>query len=347
MNLRNINSRRWCFTINNPTADDDDDLHKIEDTSSYLVYQLERGEQEGTRHYQGYVEFLNRKRGSTMLRMFRRPPHLEVAKGTPAQASAYCKKDEGRLDGPFEHGTLTEITQGTRTDLDAVYKAIAHDGKSLLEISGEFPSTFMKYPRGIEKVYKLNIKSRTEKTIFIIFHGLTGTGKTRLANMFPNPYSVPKKTSTQFYDGYDPNQHNTVIFDDFKGSLEFRELLHLADEWPHQVNQKGDMMVWKPKYLIITSNYIPSDWYLRKSVDIRCWPAFQRRIDLEVQFIGNNRLCVIKDNGTMEHMPDKFNEAFDSYEHCEEQLAIVNRDVEVVGAYNQQLHLGREYIEIN
>ncbi len=343
MALRNVNSRRWCFTINNPSDADRVCLDALKDLSTYLVYQLEKGDLD-TEHYQGYVEFLNRKRGTTVKNLIGSNPHIEAAKGSPTQASAYCKKDDSRLDGPWEYGELTQITQGSRTDLTTIKESI-DSGKNLLEISGEYPATYMQYHAGIEKFYNMRVTPRVNKTQFIIFWGLTDQGKTHLANLFPNPYSVPKKTSTQFYDGYDPNFHHTIIFDDFKGGLEFRELLHLADKWPHQVNKKGSQIVWKPKYLIITSNYEPCLWYVKKARDDKCWPAFQRRIDLEVEFQGNNKLFIKKQVMSDDDMPESFTDCFDQYEFVEQQLDLVDMMIEheLVGNYDQQFHLGTVY----
>ncbi len=343
MALRNVNSRRWCFTINNPSDDDRVCLDALKDLSTYLVYQLEKGDLD-TEHYQGYVEFLNRKKGTTVKRLVGSNPHIEAAKGSPTQASAYCKKDDSRLDGPWEYGELTVITQGSRTDLTAVKESI-DSGKNLLEISGEYPATYMQYHAGIEKFYNMRVTHRTEKTKFIIFWGITDEGKSHLANLFPNCYSCPRATSSQFYDGYDPNRHETVIFNDFKGALPFSELLQLTDKWPYEVNKKGSQIVWKPKYLIITSNFEPEIWYRKKSLDNRVWPAFRRRIDLEVEFQGNNKLYIKTQVMRDDEMPAEFVECFDKYEFVEEQLDIVDRMIEheLVGNYDQQFHLGTVY----
>lgn len=43
-------SRRWCFTLNNPVPGDREDV--LGWNANYIVFQLEKGE-EGTLHYQG------------------------------------------------------------------------------------------------------------------------------------------------------------------------------------------------------------------------------------------------------------------------------------------------------
>lgn len=82
-------SRSWCFTLNNYTIEECIDLFDI--NFQYLVVGFEIGE-EGTEHIQGYVYFEDTK---TLKRLKKWLPraHFEKAKGTPLQASTYCKKD--------------------------------------------------------------------------------------------------------------------------------------------------------------------------------------------------------------------------------------------------------------
>jgi len=83
----------------------------------YLVFGREVGES-GTRHLQGYVSFDKPKRFTEALKFFEDGTHIEPTKGTPLQASTYCKKD-----GDFEeYGTHPQ--QGKRTDLDNLKEAI-------------------------------------------------------------------------------------------------------------------------------------------------------------------------------------------------------------------------------
>ena len=53
--LRNQNSKRWMFTINNPDESIEQQLENLKEQSDYLIYQKEVGE-EGTPHYQGRKE---------------------------------------------------------------------------------------------------------------------------------------------------------------------------------------------------------------------------------------------------------------------------------------------------
>lgn len=91
-------SKYWCFTINNPTEEDSAPLHS--DIYEYLVVGNEVGE-EGTPHLQGFIVMKKRTRLPSMKTILPRA-HLEVMKGQPSEAAAYCKKDGDYI----EEGTL-------------------------------------------------------------------------------------------------------------------------------------------------------------------------------------------------------------------------------------------------
>ena len=93
----NSMSKRWCFTINNPDPEHETQLVSLSLCSSYLIYQKEEGLNH-TPHFQGYVEFSVRKRGTTIKNLIP-TAHLEVAKGKPSHNKTYCSKSP-RLAGP-------------------------------------------------------------------------------------------------------------------------------------------------------------------------------------------------------------------------------------------------------
>lgn len=84
-------SKRWCFTINNYT---EADIKAVEEASSqFLVYGKEVGKQ-GTPHLQGYVEFLAKRRTSTVCKILGGRAHCELANGTAGENIEYCTKDK-------------------------------------------------------------------------------------------------------------------------------------------------------------------------------------------------------------------------------------------------------------
>ncbi len=93
LKYKNAPHRFFCFTINNPTADDDKQLTDLTSDVDYLVYAEEHFDTPGeTPHYQGYVEFSNPQRWSWLKKRLSRA-HLEYKKGSRTQARDYCFKE--------------------------------------------------------------------------------------------------------------------------------------------------------------------------------------------------------------------------------------------------------------
>jgi len=162
-----MSAKNYIFTINNPT---DADRSKLTDMSydsyrsdagvDYIVYQLETGEQ-GTPHYQGYVSFKNRKTRNQVSGYFPRA-HIEVAKGTPLQNKEYCTKPDGRLEGPFEYGTMPG-GQGKRNDIEefVTYVRESKPGLTHRDLILSHPSIVAKYPRFARTVVSNFAKTST------------------------------------------------------------------------------------------------------------------------------------------------------------------------------------------
>jgi len=99
-------ARNYMFTINFGDAQVTELLpEEFPEWMTFVVWQLECGE-EGTMHYQGYVECSGKRSFAAIQSV---PGfegcHLEVRRGTQGQAIAYCEKDDDtRVDGPWRHG---------------------------------------------------------------------------------------------------------------------------------------------------------------------------------------------------------------------------------------------------
>ena len=144
--------RNWCFTINNPNQLEENQLGQIiadiqsgqgfGETVRYLVYQLETAPS-STQHYQGYIQFLRPLTMRQVKGIISQRCHLEPARGSPEANKRYCTKDQGRLAGPWEAGT--PMSQGRRTDIQAVCEEIM-EGKTPLAIwGGENQKEYFKY----------------------------------------------------------------------------------------------------------------------------------------------------------------------------------------------------------
>lgn len=244
-------SKSWCFTINNYT---DKDITNCNDLiCNYIVYGIETGEN-GTPHLQGYVYFDKKKTFKTIQDAFESKAHIERAKGSPKQASDYCKKD-----GDFvERGNLPG-GQGQRTDLHEVYNQIKN-GSDLRSIAESNPTAAIKYSTGILRLQQFFRPNRERPPTIWTFWGKTGTGKTRRVWEFANLDQLWLHPGGQWFDGY--MGHKSALFDDFDGSwFKITYLLKLLDRYVFTVPIKGGFTWWAPSTIYITSNIDPREWY--------------------------------------------------------------------------------------
>jgi len=88
----NARSRGWCYTLNNYDEVIKEHLKTLE--CKYHVFGEEKGEEKDTPHLQGYIYWVNAKKMSQVLKLFKDwHPHLETQRGSAEEAATYCKKD--------------------------------------------------------------------------------------------------------------------------------------------------------------------------------------------------------------------------------------------------------------
>lgn len=257
-------AKHWCFTLNNPETYP---LATEEWGATYVVYQLETGNS-GTLHLQGYVEFAGRQRLNS-LRVLLPRAHWEKRLGPRENARAYCMKNEGRVEGPWEHGEFSSQSQGKRTDLLTV-KQMIDNGKSENEVANAQFEVWCRYYRAFREYKRLTCPNRNWKTTVHVLYGPTGTGKSKWAcDTFPEAYW---KQRSNWWDGYEGQE--VVVLDEFYGWLPFDVMLRLLDRYPLLVETKGGQVNFLAKTLIITTNQKPHQWYKNGN-----WPALKRRVD--------------------------------------------------------------------
>nr|QKV51205.1 putative replication associated protein [Crucivirus sp.] len=291
VSIDNIRVRNWCFTLNNYTPEEEEGLKSWAIANvDYLVFGREVGEEKGTPHLQGYVEFANAHRGSALKKLFRGRISWRPRKGTAYQASMYCKKGtqlhaewvSQKELGPnfgkdavlFEHGTISN--QGKRNDLADVGQAVLA-GETMKDIATEYPSTFIKYHKGIFAMRSaikgiFDFEDRTTKPKVIWRWGATGVGKSRTAREAHKSFYI--KDGTPWWDGYE--QQEAIIIDDFDGKWPFRDLLRLLDFGPYQGQFKGGYVKINSPFIYITCEFPPELAFANATGDIS---QVLRRID--------------------------------------------------------------------
>lgn len=250
-------SKYYCFT-----SFETDLTPEFQPTMSYLIYGLEMCPDTQRMHWQGYVEFERKTRFNTAKARLglTNAVHIEIRKGTAAEAATYCKK-EGQFT---EHGVISVSNQGKRKDIDECVDMIRAN-KSLKEVAEQFPSQFIRIHKGLTALKCLMGNPRKEMTKGIYIVGESGCGKTRYVydtHGYENVYK--KDPNTKWFDGYDGQK--VVLIDDYRGVEEKSDitmsyLLNWCDRYPMTVEIKGGSVNFNPDFIYITSNTYPESWF--------------------------------------------------------------------------------------
>ena len=102
-------TRDWVFTINNPEANQLDELHSNNNVG-YMIYQLELSKT-GTKHIQGYVEFKLELTWHQVKDIFGETTFFKKRMGQRKSAREYCMKKKSRVRGPWEIGLWEEVRE--------------------------------------------------------------------------------------------------------------------------------------------------------------------------------------------------------------------------------------------
>ena len=256
-----MQAKHWCFTINNPT---EDAISALADYA-YLVVGKEVGES-GTPHLQGYVCMKIAKRLTTMSKMLPRA-HLEVMKGSPKQASDYCKKD-GQFQefGELPGNQQSNANQKRKADYQLAVELAKK--QKLYEIDADLIIRHGSNLRAIARDHPPKVADN-DYLCGLWFYGKPGSGKSRSARwLFPDAYPKPLN---KWWDGYQHEDY--VIIDDIEPIHHVlgHHIKQWSDHYPFTAEQKGNSIRIRPKMLIITSNYLietiwASDWSMQQAL---------------------------------------------------------------------------------
>jgi hypothetical protein len=289
-------SRNYCFTLNNPTEEEQTTLCELVGDGSkvfrYLCMQEEVGES-GTHHMQGYVEFrrpLRLREAKAKIGIDR--IHLEKRRGSQRQAIDYCKKTETGVASTFvEYGV--KASQGKRSDLDR-FQEMVIEGASEAEVADEVFGAWARYPNLYSRYKRLrngSQKSRQPPAVFV-FWGQTGTGKSRRVARECEELEtvwVSAGTSTCWYEGV-TEKTEVLVFDDFYGWETIHNVLRICDRYPHTLRIPGGAVQCPDlKRIYFTSNSDINEWwpntFERHPEKVR---AFRRRVKEIVYFSDEN-----------------------------------------------------------
>lgn len=267
-------ARSLCWTLNNYSNADVESLRIYAKECKYLVFGYEVAPTTGTPHLQGYVAWENPRSIAKFISIFTtKGVHVEKTRGTPKQASDYCKED-GKYE---EFGEIP--SQGERTD----WKQAVEDlkTKDITTVIEEQPQ-MLPCIRALERYKALTLKPIHREVNVVVIYGQAGSGKTRYCyDRSPELYSKP---IGQWWDGYTGQKE--ILLDDYYGYLPYSELLRVLDRYPYQVPIKGGYVQAQWDTVYITSNDPPSKWYQKGLT-----PALERRLK-------NIYYCYILEDGS-------------------------------------------------
>ncbi len=220
----------------------------IELTYRYLVIGEEIGENE-TPHLQGYIVYKNARTMSAIKKDIPRA-HLEQAKGNSYQNREYCVKDEKFHE--FGERPLTPKEKGddeTQRWIDAWNNAKAG---TYDDIPRDIMIRNYRTIKQIRKDHQPQMDNLANCCgLWLV--GPPGTGKSWHAReLHPNAYI---KAQNKWWDGYNPDIHDTVILDDLDTGVLGHYLKIWTDKYPFNAETKGGTIFIRPKAIVVTSNF--------------------------------------------------------------------------------------------
>lgn len=255
-----VRSRRWCFTLNNPTEEESDKIYELVDLCIYLIIGDEVGES-GTPHLQGYVVFSS---AWTLTKVKRYAPraHFEKARGTSEENKVYCGK-EGSV---VEYGVCprdTRISSQQNVDMWDEAKNLAKLGK-FEDIRSDI---FIRYYSSLHKIYRdyQAAPACIDELLNEWYFGETGTGKSRKA-FVENPGAY-RKSANKWWDHYKDEQ--VVIIEEIDPVHEClgHHLKIWTDHYPFVAEIKGGSRLIRPGKFIVTSNFKIEDIFKKEIAD--------------------------------------------------------------------------------
>lgn len=255
--------RDYVFTVNNYTDEDEHQCWALPWEAKdcrYIVVGKECGES-GTPHLQGYIAF-KEKKSLKQLQEFFPSAHFEPRKGTPTQASDYCKKDGDFFEwGNIPHDSPAAGGAAAMEELMAAAVECIRQGdyKSVPMAATHFIKA-AEYRVLKEQEQERDLSTMThsdEDTPHLWIYGATGRGKSRYVDRLKQSgKSVYKKPRNKWWNGY---VNQDIVHIEELGPKECQHLGAFMKEWcdryEFNAETKGAMMRIRPKKIIVTSNY--------------------------------------------------------------------------------------------
>jgi hypothetical protein len=289
--------KHWCWTLPNPTPQDEQTLAGLtqDPTVKRIIAGYEISEGTGLAHYQGYFELTVTLRRNQVVKMFKRPIHVEPAQGGRGNNVLYCSKGG---DVRYRKGLNDKKTGEQRKQ---EWAEILQDAKTLTpdEFQEKRPRDWILRRPAIERIMidEANKKCRTwggllqSKNVWL--WGKTGLGKSRWAEQQADIGSQMKKAVNKWWDGYQVTTTREVIIEDYPerpmGHFLCQHMKIWSDRYAFIGETKGSHVMVEPgKFLLIVTSNFPIDDCFSDQANI---DAIKRRFK-EIELTEENKNMV-------------------------------------------------------
>jgi hypothetical protein len=330
------------FVYNNPEPEGEEfkDFLASKDEIRGFVFQKEKGETNGTIHFQGYLE-LHKKKTTNGLHDLLKPYKMALmyAEFSKEKNVVYCTKEHTRIEGPWIGGTCLEKKngdQGKRSDCDQFAMKVKEKGGIDEEVEEQWPGMAMRFKAHADKMvtkHRLTAKKaedleywqeqykkredgqaftgQKQRQLTLLF-GPTAVGKTTHVKMevagVHGVLPFEKEGNTKWFDGYDGENH--VLFDEmrkeaFGGRIEAFNAM--TNQGVVQVEVKGATVLLECDYMWFTTNWHPTDIWGVKPAN-GAYRAFVRRF-AEVHWWNDAKNKIVLKNPGIPQDTDEWKEA--------------------------------------
>jgi len=259
----------WCFTINNPTFSDCDEIEKLIPMAKYMIVGNEHAwtngkpKPDGTHHFQCYINFKRSQKFAKVKKLLTRAKIIK-ADGEAADSQKYCSKD-----GDFREWGECPASRKRKGEMgrDAVQEKWFQIRKLAAErnfekLREEYPHEYTKWRGCIDRVVNedgenLDLPPGTKCGIWLT--GKSGVGKTYWAmhKYEPDRKKIYTKLHNKWWDGFRPERHEVVVWNDYSVYTPqwATDLKIYAQEDEFPAEYKGGVLNIRPRMFIVTSQY--------------------------------------------------------------------------------------------
>lgn len=162
-------------------------------------------------------------------------------------------------------------SQGSRTDVVALLEYSKTHTDALCW--AEFPGLMARSYRAVTARRAACVGAQRVRPNVTVYFGPTGVGKSHRCMMEASGGANGIFGETEFYSMVTPSSdkcvpwidrymgEENVVIEDFDGTIQFRILLRMLDQYQNMMQVKGGMVHFCPKHIWISSNKHPRDWY--------------------------------------------------------------------------------------